>query len=159
MPNSEVLCEPLICVKWHLKSVSTILRLSRESQCTWEEPTLAKIYSLGLFILMIAKKWTGILHGDRRRVFRTPDQKKLTVSLEHLILAIILVHLYFPMYIENISKSSSSLSLVWLPLQQAGCKISLYVQYLGMMYVLHPLLLHHSHKKHQKIIHNKNKWQ
>ena len=91
-------------------------------------------------------------HGDRRRVFRTPDQKKLTVSLEHLILAIILVHLYFPMYIENISKSSSSLSLVWLPLQQAGCKISLYLPtYIDV--VLHPLLLHHSpHKKHQKII-------
>ena len=117
----------------------------------------SKIYSLGLFILMIAKTWTGILHGDRRRrVLRTrPDQKKLctmTVSLEHLILAIIIVHLYFPMYIENISKSSSSLSLVWLPLQQAGCKISLYLPtYIDV--VLHPLLLHHSpHKKHQKII-------
>ena len=42
-------------------------------------------------------------HGDRRRVFRTPDQKKLTVSLEHLILAIILVHLHILMYIKNIS--------------------------------------------------------
>ena len=103
-------------IRAHVKSVSTIPVYLGGTH-------FSKIYSLGLFILMIAKTWTGILHGDRRRrVLRTrPDQKKLctmTVSLEHLILAIIIVHLYFPMYIENISKSSSSLSLVWLPLQQ-----------------------------------------
>ena len=100
MPNSEVLCEPLICVKWHLK-ISKYNTTGYIPRCTWEEPTLAKIYSLGLFILMIAKTWTGILHGDRRRrVFRTPDQNKLTVLhlIEHLILDIILVGSKFVYY-------------------------------------------------------------
>ena len=83
-------------------------------------------------------------HGDRRRVFRTPDQKKLTVSLEHIILAIILVHLYIPMYIENIPKSSPLCLLSGLPLQQAGCNIS------RGMYILHPPSASIAHKNSKK---------
>ena len=72
---------------------------------------------------MIAKTWSGILTEIGVESFARRIKRKLTVSLEHIILAIILVHLYIPMYIENIPKSSPLCLLSGLPLQQAGCNI------------------------------------
>ena len=92
---------------------------------------------------MIAKTWSGILTEIGVESFARRIKRKLTVSLEHIILAIILVHLYIPMYIENIPKSSSSLSLVW-PAVATGR-----LQYLGM-YILHPPSASIAHKNSKK---------